>query len=105
MAHVLAAERRVGEAADRKDGAALCKRVEERPRGADLGRARRAIRGRGARVRGYEVPEEHVLREAELGEHAVDDRRGRFRGPVAGELALGGEGNPGDPGDAVRGRL
>jgi hypothetical protein len=51
------------------------------------------------------VPEQHVLLEAELGEHAVDDRRRRLRGPAAGELTLGRERDAADPRSPVAGGL
>ena len=44
-------------------------------------------------------------REAELGEHALDDRRRRLGRAPAGQLPLGGERDPRDPRAAVAGRL
>src|SRR5918999_2363263 len=59
----------------------------------------RAVRDRGARMRGHDVPAEDV--EVELGERALHDRRARFAGPIARELALGREWNAGHSGAAV----
>ena len=50
-----------------------------------------AVRRRRAGMRRHDVPEQHVVVEPELGEHAVDDRRRRLGRPAARELALGGE--------------
>src|SRR5581483_8624131 len=53
----------------------------------------------------HDVPEQHVLLDAELREHAVDDRRRRLRRAVAGQLPLGGERDAADARAAVAGRL
>ena len=52
-------------------------------------------------MRGDDVPEQHAVREPELGEHAVDDRGRRLGGPSARQLPLGREGDAGDAGAAV----
>jgi hypothetical protein len=52
-----------------------------------------------------DVPEQHVVGEAELLECALDDRRSGFRRPGAGELAFGGEWDPTDSRAAVAGGL
>ncbi len=56
-------------------------------------------------MRGDDVPEEHVLLQAELGEHAMDDGRARLGRARAGELTLRRERDPGDARTAVPGRL
>jgi hypothetical protein len=52
-----------------------------------------------------DVPKQHVLLETELGQHAVNDRRGRLRRAGTGELALGRERQARDAGAPVSGRL
>jgi hypothetical protein len=53
----------------------------------------------------HDVPEQDVVHDPELGERALDDRRGRLGRPAAGQLALGGERDPADPRSAVAGGL
>jgi hypothetical protein len=68
----------------------------------------RAVRQRLAApvgVRGNHVPEQDVGLEAELREHALDDRRRRLSRPRACELALGGERKAADTRAAVAGGL
>jgi len=71
----------------------------------DLGARRHAVRRRGAGMRRHDVPEQHVLVELELGQDAMDDRRGRLRRALSGQLALGREGDPRDARTAVPRRL
>ena len=94
MAHVHTTERRVGDTSDRNHTTPAPKLARERQTGRDLGARRAAIRLRVAGVRGHRVPEEHLVRDPELGQHAMDDRGGRLGGPFACELALGGERDP-----------
>jgi hypothetical protein len=54
---------------------------------------------------GNDVPEQHRLHQPELGEHAVNDGRGRLCRAGAGQLPLGGEGDAGNAGAAVPGCL
>src|SRR5215211_8296554 len=56
-------------------------------------------------MRRHDIPEEHSVGEAELGEHAVDDGRGRLAGRLPGELPLGGERNARDTRAAISRRL
>src|SRR5215831_284687 len=56
-------------------------------------------------MRRYDVPEQHVLLDPELGEHSVDDRRACLTGTGPGELSFRRERDPGDAGAAVAGRL
>ena len=105
MADVRAAEDAVGHAADGDCAAARGELAQERQPALDLGAGGPAIRGRRARVRRDDVPEEDIVLDAELGEDAVDDRRGRLGRAAAGELPLGREGQPGDAGTAVAGSL
>src|SRR3954464_4382429 len=79
--------------------------VKERRCGLDLGSRRPAVRCLAAGMRRYDVPKQHVVRDAELREHAMDDRRRRLGGTGAGQLAFGRERNPADPRSAVAGRL
>ena len=91
MAHVRSAERMLREPSDRDDPPARGERLEEGRAGADLGARRRPVGARLARpvrVGRDEVPEQHVLLEPELAEHAVDDRRRRFGRARAGQLPL-----------------
>ena len=66
-------------------------RVDERPGILDLVARGLSIRGRvvpTVRVRGHEVPQEHIAGDAKLRERSVDDRRADLRRARAGELAL-----------------
>ena len=56
-------------------------------------------------MRRDDIPEQNVVRKPELGEHAVHDRRGRFGRARAGDLTLGGEGEPRNPAAAITGRF
>src|SRR5205823_11852234 len=71
----------------------------------DLAARRRAVRALVARVRRDDVPEENLVLEVELGEHAVDDRRRRLGRPRPRELPLRGERNPRDTRAAIAGRF
>ena len=102
------AERGLGDSAHGDDAATRGEELEERAGRLDLVGPRSAVGRRLAepvRVRRHDVPEQHVLLEAELVEHAVDDRRRRLRGPASRQLALGGERDAADPRAAVAGRL
>ena len=105
VADVRSGERGLRNAADRDHPAVTSELTHEREPSHDLVARRPAIRERRPRVRGDDVPEEDALLEPELGEHAVQDRRRRLRRPLACELALGGERDPGDAGAAVARRL
>jgi hypothetical protein len=56
-------------------------------------------------MRRDDVPEQHVLLDVELSEHAMNDRRRRLGGPGAGNLALRREGETADACTAIAGRL
>ena len=56
-------------------------------------------------MRRHEVPEQDLVLEPELGQRPVHDRGGRLGRPGPGQLALGGERDPGDARSAVAGRL
>jgi len=71
----------------------------------NLASRRGAVRRRRARVRRDDVPEEDIILDAELGQDAVDDCRGRLGGATTGEQALRRERNPGDAGAAIAGCL
>jgi hypothetical protein len=90
---------------DREPAASVHQLTREWEAGFDLGPSRRAIGIRGSRVRRHDVPQQHVLVEAELREHAVHDRRGRLGRPSARELPLGRERDARDARAAVAGRL
>ena len=51
----------------------------------------------------HDVPEQDVVLDPELGQHAVDDRGARLGRPGAGQLPLGGERDPADARTAVAG--
>jgi Bacterial PH domain len=96
------------DASDRHDPAASRELADERAPRIDLGSRRGPVRiGAPSQVgMGRDgVPEEHLVHGPELGENAVDDRRSRFGRACAGQLALGRERNPGNPGAAIPGRL
>ena len=81
----------VGETADGDRAAAACKRLQEAHRVTYFGSRRPAVRFRlvwSMRVGRDRVPEQHLLLEVELGEHALDDRRRRLGRPAPGELAF-----------------
>ena len=63
------------------------------------------VRALAAGMRRDDVPEQHLVLDAELRQHAVHDRRRRLRGAGARELALGREGDAADPRTAVARRL
>src|SRR3954447_14595127 len=56
-------------------------------------------------MRRDDVPQEHLVLNPQLGEHAVDDRRRRLRRARARELPLGRERNAAHAGATVAGRL
>ena len=62
------------------DGRASPRRGTAAPR--DLGACRAAIRRRRTGMRRHDVPEQHVVRDAEIVEHALHDRRARLGGPA-----------------------
>lgn len=78
----------LGDAADGDNASSLGERREELDAGGDLSIRRLSVRGRGPRMRRHDVPEEDVVLDPELVEHAVDDRRARLGRSRAGELSL-----------------
>ena len=105
MAYVGAAERGLRDSADGDDAASRGELVGEHTSAEDLFARGRTVRGRGAGVRRNDVPEQDVVGEIELIEHAVDDRRRRFRRTGPRQLPLGSEGDAGNARSAVAGRL
>src|SRR6266566_6703169 len=105
MANVRCVERGGGETADGDRDPSAGQLVEERSGRLDLGPRRTPVEGLAAGMRRDDVPEQHVVLDAELRKHAVNDRRGRLGRAVPRELALGGEGNPADPRAAIAGCL
>ena len=91
VANIGAAERGVRNPADGQDAAARGELVGEEAPVGDLTPGRGAVRGLGAGMRRDDVPEENVLVDAEVGEYAMDDRRGRLGRSAAGEEPLGRE--------------
>ena len=79
--------------------------VEERPGRAYLRARRPPVRRSRAWMRRHDVPQQHVVLDSELAEHAVHDRRARLRRARAGQLALRGEGDAADARAAIPGRL
>ena len=71
----------------------------------DLRAGRPAVGRERSGMRGDDVPEQHVLLEPELGQHAVDDRRRRLRRARSGQLPFGRERQTGDAGAPVAGCL
>jgi hypothetical protein len=105
VAHVLAAERGIGDASDCNQATSACKLARERQARRDLRGGRTAVRPLVAGMRGDRVPKEHVVRDSELGEDAMDDRRRRLSRTYPCELALGGEWDTGHSRATVPGRL
>ena len=105
MANIRSFESGGGEPADGDRSAPSDQLVEERLRGFDLGSGRPAVRRRCPGMRGHDVPEQHLVLDSELREHAVNDRRGRLRGARARQLPFGSEGNSADSGTSVAGGL
>jgi hypothetical protein len=102
------ADRGLGHPPDRHHLASRGELFEERPRSLDLAGVRRAVRvglAGPVRVGRHDVPEQHVLGQVELVEHAVDDRRRRLGRAVPGQLPLGCERNTADARTAVPGCL
>lgn len=96
MADVRRAQDRLGEPSDGDRAASGDELLQERERRLDLRPARATVRRLGAGMRRHDVPEQDVLIQAELGEHAVHDRRGRLGRAAARELPLGREGQAAD---------
>src|SRR5438105_4793732 len=105
MADVRRPEDRGREPPDGDDVAPAGQLDEERQRGGDLLLPGPAVRPVRAGMGRDDVPEQYIVFEPELGEDAVDDRRGRLGGPRPGQLPLRGEGNAAPPGAAVAGRF
>jgi hypothetical protein len=108
MAHVRRFEELLREPADGDDATPVGQLRHEAGALVRLGTRRRAVRAGSAlqvRVRRHDVPEEHVVREPELGEDALHDRGRRLAGRTPGDLALGGEGQAAHSRPAVPGRL
>ena len=103
MADARRAQHGLGDPSD-GDRAAPCDQLlEELQARLHLGTRRPPVRRLRAGMSRDDVPEQDVLLEAELGEHAMDDRRRGFHWPAPRELALGGEGQAGDPGAPIAG--
>jgi hypothetical protein len=103
VADVRVSENSVGQPAHGNRSAPVGELPEEWHPALYLGPRRAAVRRLGSRMRGHDVPEQHVFLDLELGEHAMHDRRGRFGRAGAGELALRGERDSRDAGTAVAG--
>jgi len=104
MADVRATENCVREASHCDHAPRTYELSEERPPCIDLARGRAPVRVDAAgqvRVRRYQIPEQHVIFEAELTEHAVDDRCRGLGGITAGQLTLGRERDAADPRAAI----
>jgi hypothetical protein len=81
---------------------------EERSAGHDFSRRRPPVRRpvvRAMRMRRDDVPQERPLRQPQLLERALDDRRRRLGRSAPRELPLGGERDPGQKSAAVAGSL
>src|SRR3954454_2299717 len=105
MPDALGAERRVRDPADGDDTAPRRQPIDEMKPRRHLRARRRMVRPLRPRVRRHDVPEQHVVADAELREDAVDDRRARLGRAGARQLALRGEREPRDARAAVPGRL
>lgn len=105
VANVWAAEPPVREPADRDDAATVRELGEEGSPLVDLYAGGPPVRRLRPRMRWHEVPEQDVVLEPELGEDAVNDRRGRLGRAGSGELPLRRQGDPRDAGTAIAGRL
>ena len=105
MAHVGAAERGVRDAAHRDNLPSRCELIGEDAALFHLAARRRTVRRFGSGMCRDDVPEEHVVLDAELGEDAVDDRGRRLGRAGAGEEPLRRERDPRDAGAPVARRL
>jgi hypothetical protein len=95
----------LGEPTDGDNAPAAGQLGQERSRRVDFRCRRRAIRSPRPGVGRDDVPEQGLLVEPELGQHAVDDRRARLGRAGSRELALGREGDAADPRSAITGGL
>ncbi len=105
VAYVGRSERFVRDPTNGDNATASREHTRETHASSDLDALRSSIARGRSRMRGHDVPEENVVLEIELGEYAVDDRRGRLGRTAASELALRGEGNPRDARATVTGSL
>lgn len=108
MPHVTTAEHRVRQPADGDGGPADSQMLEKRHGHMYFGRSWPSVRARLARpvrMRRDDIPEQHVLLDVELSEHAMHDRRRRLGGPGAGHLALRRERETADACTAIAGGL
>src|SRR6266511_3214259 len=88
---------------DRDHAPAAGELLEKRQGRRDLGGRRPPVRARSSRMSRDDVPAKSL--QPELGQRPPDDRRRRLGRAAAGELALGGERDPGDSRPAVAGRF
>ena len=94
-----------GDPPDGDDAAAAGQLVEERSRCAHLTARRPPVRISRPRVRRDDVPQKHIVLEAELAEDAMHDRRARLGRARAGQLTLGRERHTADARAAIAGSL
>jgi hypothetical protein len=96
VTHRHSTDRHPSDPPDADDATTDCECSQERKTGPDLGARGPSIRRVRSGMRGNRIPEEDVVRDAELGENAVHNRRTGLGQAGAGELALRRERNPGD---------
>ena len=92
MTDIRGARDPLGKPPDGQDPAAAGEFLEERQGRLHLGPGRPAVRALGAGMRRDDVPAEHL--EPEVRQRPLNDRRRRFGGARAAQLALGREGDP-----------
>src|SRR5213078_828757 len=105
MSDIRRIENRRSEPADGDRDTFAGQLLEERGSRLDFRSRRAPVRGLAAGMRRHDVPQEHLVLDAELREHAVDDRGRRLCRTGAGELALRREGDPAHACAAVAGCL
>ena len=103
MADVRGARDPLGKPADSDEAAAFGEFLEKRPRGLHLVVGRLSVRRLRAWVGRHDVPAQGV--ELELPQNSLNDGGRPLGWTSPGELALGGERNPGDACSSVPGRL
>lgn len=95
----------MGHTADAEDSPVHGQLRDEPAPDRDLRARRHSVRGDRSRVRRDDVPQKHRVLEIELLQRSLDYRRRRLCGSHACELALGREGNSGDPRPSIPGGL
>jgi hypothetical protein len=105
MSHVGSAENALCQPPDRDHPTPGGELPQKRRGRVDFDPRRPAVRRGCARMSRDDIPEEHVVFQAELAQDAVDDRRARLARPRSRQLPLRRERDPGDAGAPIPRRL